>query len=118
MLQDTPLSFWTSNQVISYTELQDIRRLRYSECAPRILKEVRENLKSFRDASSQQEYFKILSHLASLALDLSCYNSAWIDFDNAVFELMVLPPSKVSSKRTYKYLYWLVKTTLDRFQSS
>jgi hypothetical protein len=117
MLQDTPLAFWTSNQVMSYTELQAIRRRKYTEHSSRILKEVRENLKSFSKARSRQEAFRILSSLTILALDLSCYNSTWVDFDNAVFELMVLP-SKASLSWTHKYLCGIMKTTLQRVSAS
>ena len=113
MLQDVPLIFLTTNQIMSYTELQVIRRRRYSQCAPRILKEVRESLRRFGKARSRAEAFGILSNLTILALDLSCYNSEWIDFDNAVFELMVLP-SKASLTWTHKYLCGIMNTTLQR----
>ena len=117
MLQDVPLAFWTTNQVMSYTELQAIRRCRYSQYAPHILKEVRENLRRFGKARSRAEAFGILSNLTMLALDLSCYNSEWIDFDNTVFELMVLP-SKASLSWTHKYLCGIMKTTLQRVSAS
>ena len=117
MLQDVPLAFWTTNQIMSYTELQAIRRYRYSCFAPGILKEVRENLRCFGLARSRTEAFRILSNLTILALDLSCYNSEWIDFDNAVFELMVLP-SKASLTWTHKHLCGIMNTTLQRISTS
>jgi hypothetical protein len=113
MLQDVPLAFWTSNQIMSYTELQSIRRDLYAKKSSCILKEVRESLRRFGKARSRAEAFGILSNLTMLALDLSCYNSEWIDFDNTVFELMVLP-SKASLSWTHKYLTGIVKTTLQR----
>lgn len=117
MLQDVPLTFWTTNQIMNYTELQSIRRCRYAQYAPSLLKEVKENLRSFGKARSRAEAFRILSRLTTLALDLSCYNSEWIDFDNAVFELMVLP-SKASLNWTHKYLCGVMQTTLQRISVS
>lgn len=116
MFQDVPLAFWTTNQVMNYTELQNIRRRSYAQHAPHILKEVRANLRDFGKARSRADAFRILSNLTLLALDLSCYNSVWIDFDNAVFELMVLPP-KASLTWTHKHLCGIMQTTLTRLSS-
>ena len=117
MLQDVPLAFWTSNQIMSYTELQSIRRDLYAKKSSCILKEVREGLRRFGKARSRAEAFRILSNLTMLALNLSCYNSEWVDFDNAVFELMVLP-SKASLTWTHKYLCGIMDTTLQRISVS
>lgn len=113
MLQDVPLAFWTTKQVISYTDLQNIRCRRYAQHAPRILIEVRANLSDFSKTCSRAGAFKILSNLTRLALDLSCYNSAWIGFDNAVFALMVLP-STTSLPWAHKYLCSIMTTTLEK----
>lgn len=116
MFQDVPLAFWTTDQVMNYTDLQTIRRNRYAQYAPHILLEVRANLSDFSEARSRADAFRILSNLTRLALDLSCYNSAWVDFDNAVFELMVLP-STASLTWTHKHLCDIMTTTLARLPS-
>jgi hypothetical protein len=113
VLRDIPFPFWTSNQPISYTELQGIRQSKYQQHYISLLQQVRENLEQFGDARSRQSAFKILLNLTSLALDLSCYNSIWVDFDNAVFEMLVLP-SKASILWTHKYLCGILDTTMRR----
>ena len=105
------LPFWTSNQILSYTELQALRQSKYQQHYPHLLEQVKEGLERFGKARSRQDAFKILLDLTALALDLSCYNSAWVDFDNAVFEMVVLP-SKSSIAWTHKYLCGILETTL------
>ncbi len=116
MLQDIPIPFWTSNQVISYTELQALRQSKYRQHFPSLLEQVKENLEQFGRARSRQNAFKILLNLTVVTLDLSCYNSAWIDFDNAVFEMLVLP-AKTSIIWTHKYLWGVLDTTLRRLSN-
>jgi hypothetical protein len=113
VLRDTPFPFWTSNQVINYTELQAIRQQKYEQHYPCLFTQVQESLEQFGKAQSRQEGFKILLDLTASALSLSCYNSEWIDFDNAVFEMLVLP-SKTSTTWIYKYLCGILDTTLRR----
>jgi len=116
VLRDVPIPFWTSNQIISYTELQTMRQSKYQQHYPHLFKRVKENLGQFGNARSRQDAFKILLNLTTAALDLSCYNSEWIDFDNAVFEMLVLP-SKASVSWTHKYLCSILDTTLRRISN-
>ncbi len=116
MLRDIPFPFWTSNQPMSYTELQAIRQRKYREHYTSLLQQVKENLEQFGNARSRQIAFKILLNLTTLALDLSCYNSVWVDFDNAVFEMLVLS-SKASIVWTHKYLCGVLDTTTRRLSS-
>ena len=116
MLHDVPISFWTSNQSITYTELQVVRQNKYQQHYSCLFEQVKENLGQFSNARSRQEAFKILLTLTTSALDLSCYSSEWVDFDNAVFEMLVLP-SKTSVAWTYKYLCSILDTTLRRISN-
>jgi hypothetical protein len=116
MLQDTPFSFWTGNQVLTYTELQAIRQSKYQQHYPLLLTQVKEGLEQFSNVRLRREAFKILLNLATLALDLSCYNSAWVDFDNAVFEMYVLH-SKISVVWMHRYLCSILDTTLRRLSN-
>ena len=116
MLLDIPIPFWTSSEAMSYTELQVFRHNKYQQHYPAAFQQIKENLERFGNARSRQIAFKILLNIATLTLDLSCYNSAWIDFDNAVFEMIVLP-AKANLAWTHKYLCGILNTTLQRFSN-
>lgn len=113
MLRDMPFPFWTSDQIITYTALQVVRKREYHRHAPKLLKQVLENLRRYSEAQSRQDAFRILLDLDAQSLRLSCFDSNWRAFDNAVFELLVLP-SRASLKWTYHCLKDIFDTTIRR----
>ena len=112
-MQEKPFPFWTSDQTITYSALQVFCRGKYERRGPTLIQEIKDSLEAFREAQDKAKSFEALSTLNDLSLELSCFNTAWIDFSNATFEALVMP-TKSNKNWLYHYLHTLFEETLRR----
>lgn len=114
-MHEQPFPFWTSEKVHTYTEVQDFCVGQYRQRGPGLIEQARKNLENLGLARSKQDAFRILCELEQLSLSLSCFNGAWVDFSEAVFEVVVLP-SRASLAWTHKFLTGVFEDTLRRIK--
>jgi hypothetical protein len=106
-----PLPLWTSDQIITYSELQKFCDSEYGRRSSKLLKKVRYYLERFEGAQSRNAALRVLMDLDEYALELSCFNSAWVDFSLAVFEMAIVP-SRASVPWMHKYLSSIFDRTI------
>ena len=111
-MHEQPFPFWLSKNVTTYTELQQFCEERYRTEGPWLIRETSAILEAYQQAEDV-EVLQILRKLDDLSLTLSCFNTEWIDFSVAVFEVFVLP-TKASTMVAKLYLKDLFNSTLRR----
>ncbi len=105
--------FWTSKQIITYSELQKFCKKEYEQRSDNLIQSIEENLEKLLETQTRDGAFKVLLFLDQQALILSCFSSEWVDFSVAVFELEVLP-LKTSTVWMYKCLKNILEITKRR----
>jgi hypothetical protein len=115
-MQQEPFPFWTSEKVHTYTEVQEFCARQYSQRGPGLIEVTQKYLEKYGKARSRPELLEVLLCLDELSLRLSCFNTVWVEFSEAVFEVLVLP-GKVSITKTHKYLTETFQATLRRIDS-
>jgi hypothetical protein len=108
-----PIPFWTSDQVITYSELQKFRSSEYAHRSPALIQKVKTALLRFYNAPTKITAINALLELDEYAFELSCFNSEWVDFSTVVFELAIIP-SHASIPWMYTYLSNMLNLTLER----
>jgi hypothetical protein len=113
MILEQPFPFWTSDKVITYSELQKLCAEKYEREGPALIDRCKRNIERYSQMASRRDTLEVMLALDADSLELSAQNAIWTDFSVAVFEVFVLP-SKPSITKTAQYLWDVFNSTLRR----
>lgn len=113
MIQEQPFPFWTSDKVITYSELRELCARKYEREGPALIDRCRRNIERYSLTANRRDALEVMLALDADSLELSAQNTIWTDFSIAVFEVLILP-SKSSITCTAQYLRNIFNSTLRR----
>lgn len=97
---------WTT-----YSEIALMCDEEYALLSPALIGKIKRSLVLYEAAKSLVAAQDSLQDLNSISLELSCLNTAWNTFSNAVFEAVVIP-AKTSTLGSAKHLREVLNSTL------
>jgi hypothetical protein len=108
-VSETPLPFWSSDNAITYSRLQEVCKRKYRRRGSYLIDRLRNDLLAYYRASDKSEATQILLRINEDSLELSCYSSAWISFSETVFAELLTP-----MQRDIHHLQQVFDSTLRR----